>query len=179
MQDDRKFVTFNEKTSCPVSSQDPISTGKLVALFSSQNRLDQETFSDRGDYSLRHQQVFRSSEPSFRFTYPVNVAKPLVDGNRDHMLAEARSELTKQEFKVESLNTCIAELQRQSLSQLVGAHFGYEESRREQVRLQEELVMREKTLRDTRIRSIHETEELRRAQELRFDKFSVQKLRES
>ena len=35
------------------SSQDPISTGKPVALFSSQNRLNQETFSDRMDFSLK------------------------------------------------------------------------------------------------------------------------------
>ena len=40
------------------SSQDPISTGKLVALFSSQNRLNQESFSDREDFPLRHQQFF-------------------------------------------------------------------------------------------------------------------------
>ena len=46
-------------------------------------------------------------------------------------------------------------------------------------RLQEELVMRENALRDTRIKSIHEMEELRRAQELRVDEFSVRKLRES
>ena len=38
---------------------------------------------------------------------------------------------------------------------------------------------RESTSRDTRIRSIHEMEELRRAQELRVDELSVQHLRES
>ena len=44
-----------------------------------------------------------------------------------------------------------------------------EESRREQARLQEELVMREKALRDTCIRTIHEMEKLTRAQEVRVD----------
>ena len=44
----------------------------------------------------------------------------------------------------------------------------------EQFRLQEELVMKEKALRDTQIRSIHEMEELKSSHE-----FSVQKLRES
>ena len=39
--------------------------------------------------------------------------------------------------------------------------------------------MKEKALRDTQIRSIHEMRELKRAQELRVDEFSVQKLRES
>ena len=50
---------------------------------------------------------------------------------------------------------------------------------RGQVRLQEELLMKEKALQDTRIIGIREMEELRRAQELRVDEFSVQKLRES
>ena len=50
---------------------------------------------------------------------------------------------------------------------------------REQVPLEEELLIREKALQDTRIRSIHEMGELKRAQELRVDEFSVQKLRES
>ena len=39
--------------------------------------------------------------------------------------------------------------------------------------------MKLKALRDTQIRSIHEMGELKRAQELRVDEFSVQKLRES
>ena len=39
--------------------------------------------------------------------------------------------------------------------------------------------MKEKSLRDTQIRSIHEMGELKRAQELRVNEFSVQKLRES
>ena len=98
------------------------------------------------------------------------------------MLAEARSELMKQEYKVESLNTCISELQRQSRSQrleLDDAHLGYVESQKEHVRLQEELVMKEKALRDIQIRSIHEMGELKRAQESRVDEFSVQKLKES
>ena len=49
---------------------------------------------------------------------------------------------------MDSLNTCIRELQRQTRAQrlaLDDAHCGYEESRREQVRLQEELVTREKS----------------------------------
>ena len=58
-------------------------------------------------------------------------------------------------------------------------HHGYVESRREQVRLQEEFAMKEKAIRVTQIRSIHEMGEMKRAQELRVDEFSVQKLRKS
>ena len=39
------------------SSQDPKSTERPVALYSSKNRLNQETFSDRGDFSSEHHQV--------------------------------------------------------------------------------------------------------------------------
>ena len=37
----------------------------------------------------------------------------------------------------------------------------------------------ERALRNTRIRKIHEMDELRRDQEMRVDEFSIQKLRES
>ena len=99
---------------------------------------------------------------------------------RDHLLTQARSELMKQEHKVESLDKCINELQQQAYAQrldLENAHHGYVESRREQGRLQEELVIKEKALRETQIRSIHEMGEMKRAQEMRVDEFSVQKLR--
>ena len=71
-----------------------------------------------------------------------NVAKSVHDGNRDHLLAEARSALMEQEYKVESRNTCIHEFQQQTCAQrleLEDAHHGHVESRREQVRLQEEI----------------------------------------
>ena len=81
-----------------------------------------------------------------------------------------------------SLNSCNSELQQQAHAQrleLQDAHHGFFESRREQARLQEELSMREKVLRDSQIQNIHEMGEMKRAQELRVDEFSVQKLRES
>ena len=75
----------------------------------------------------------------------------------------------KKEYKMESLNICISELQQQTYAQrleLQDAQHGYVEFRREQVRLQEELSMKEKALRETQIRSMHEIGELKRAQEL-------------
>ena len=50
------------------------------------------------------------------------------------------------------------------------------ESRREQARLQ---AMKEKLLRDTQIRNIHELGEMKRAQKLRVDEVSVQNKRKS
>ena len=100
----------------------------------------------------------------------------------DHMFAEAKPEIMAQECKVDSLNTCIRVFQRQVHSnrlELDDVNCGYEEFRREQVRLEEELALRETALRNTRISNIHEMEELRRAQEMRVDEFSVHKKRES
>ena len=53
------------------------------------------------------------------------------------------------------------------------------ESRREQVRQQEELSVKENVLRNTQIRNVHEMGEMKRAQELRVDEVSVQKLQEN
>ena len=53
------------------------------------------------------------------------------------------------------------------------------ESRREQTRLQEELLRKEKAFRDTQIRSKHEMVKMKRAQVQQVDEFSMQKLRES
>ena len=134
------------------SSQDPTSTGKLVAVFSSQKMLNQDTFSDRDEFSPKKSTGFGSSELFIRFSNPASVAKSLLDGDRDHMLAEARSELMKQEHQVESLNSCISELQQQTCAQrlkLEDAHHGFVESRREQSRPQEELTRKEKVPRET------------------------------
>ena len=80
---------------------------------------------------------------------------------------------------VDSLNNCISELQQHACAQrleLQDAQHGYSEPRREKVRLQEELSMKEEVLRDTQIRNVHEMGEMKRGQELRVDKVSVQKL---
>ena len=111
-----------------------------------------------------------------------NLRGSLLEVNKDHLLNQARSDLAKQELHVESLNKCIGELQRQTEEQrlaLQDAQYGFVECRREQVRLQEELSMKEKVLRNTQIRNLHEMGEVKRTQEKRIDKVSVQKLREN
>ena len=57
-------------------------------------------------------------------------------------------------------------------------NLGYGTSRREQARLHGELAQRERALRETHIKGIHEVEELKRAQEMRIDELSRQELRE-
>ena len=145
------------------SSDGQEALGKPNALFSSEQG------------NLIRSSVFRNADPSkFRGC--------LLEGNKDHLLNQARSDLSKQELLVESLNKCMGEPQRQTEEQrlaLQDAQYGFVESRREQVRLQEELSMKEKVLRNTHIRNMHEMGEIKRVQEQRTDEVSVQKLREN
>ena len=117
----------------------------------------------------------------FSFSNPQTSVKSILEDHIDHMLAEATSEIMKQECKVVSLNTCTRELQRQAHSRLEldEANCGNEESQRKHVRFEEELALgeRERALRNTRNRNIHEKDEFRRVQEMRADEFSIQKLR--
>ena len=107
-------------------------------------------------------------ESFFRISDLEEAARTVLEEQIDHQRAGAKSEILKQECKIDALNTCIREFQRQTHSdrlELDSVNCGYEESRREQARLPEELAQREKALRNTRIRNIHEVEELQSAQE--------------
>ena len=95
-------------------------------------------------FSTEQGKMIRSSV--FRNANPPNLKGSLLDGNKDHLLNQARSDLAKQELHVESLNKCIGELQRQTEAQrlaLQDAQYGFVETRRERARLQEELSMKE------------------------------------
>ena len=144
------------------SSKGPKASGKPDALFSSEQG------------NLIRSSVIRSADPS-------KLRGSLHECNKDHLLNQARSDLMKQELHVESLNKCISELQRKTEEQrlaLEDAQYGVVESRREQVRLLGELSMKEKVLRDTQSRNMHEMGEVKRAQELRVEEVSVQKSKE-
>ena len=96
------------------SSQEPRAFWKPAALFS-----------------------FGSDEPGnqlkssvFKNTHLSNLGRSLLDGNKDHLLSQARSDLMKQELQVESLNSCTSELQQQAYAQglkLQDAQHGYVE----------------------------------------------------
>ena len=68
------------------------------------------------------------------------------------MIAEAKSEVRKQECRADFLDSSVRDLQRQLDSnrlEIYCTNQGYEQSRKEQARLHEELVQRERVLRDT------------------------------
>ena len=125
----------------------------------------------RGD--LLHCFSFGSEEPGnrlkgsvFKNADPSNLGRSLLQGNEDHLLSQAKSEPMRKEHQVGSLNNCISELQQPAYAQrleLQDTQHGYIESR----------------LRDTQIRSMHEMGGMKRAQELRVNEISVQKIREN
>ena len=181
MPTDHEFITRSENSQCPRSSDFRESAGKLVAVFSHQRKSSQDTFFDRDGISSGHQTVQGKGESFFRFSDLEEAARTFLEEQRDHHLTEVKSEILKQECKVDTLNTCIREFQRQAHSnrlELDRVSCGYEESKRAGP-TSRRIGSARKSLRDTRIRSIHEVEELNRAQEMRIDEFSRHELRES
>ena len=70
---------------------------KPVALLTSKRKGSPETFSDRKDSSLEHQRAQGNNEPLFRFSDPKEATRSFLEGHEDYKLAEAKSEVRKQE----------------------------------------------------------------------------------
>ena len=105
-----------------------------------------------------------------------------LEKTREQLLAEAKSQIFRHEYRADLAENNICELKRQIDSQAVKigrTRTGCEQSRREQAPLHEELADRERAFRDTRIGSIQQSEELKREQEFRLEEFSVRKLVEN
>ena len=64
-------------------------------MFSSHRESNQNTFSERHRNNEPGNRFERSVHSNFLFADPANVEKSLLDGNKDHLLNEARSELVK------------------------------------------------------------------------------------
>ena len=164
------------------SSRKPRVSGKPDAMSSFDGEPTLNTFLARNRGNEAGDQFESSVQSVVRFADTSNVVRSLLEGNKDHWLHQARSELMKQEHQVGSLNNCTDELQQKAYAkrlELEDAHHGYAESRGKQVRRQEELVVKEKALRDSQTRSMHEMGEMKRARELRVEEFSIPKLRKS
>ena len=67
---------------------------------SHKRKSSQGTLSDREVNSSGHQPVPRKDETFFRFSDPEEAAKLVLEEQRDHLLVEAKSEILKQECKV-------------------------------------------------------------------------------
>ena len=116
----------------------------------------------------------------FKFADPGSIGKSFLEGNKDHLLNQARFELVKQGHQVGSFNSCIQELRQQVYTQRLDLEDAVTDilNLEEQSRLQEEASSKEKVLRN-RIRSMHEMWEMKRAQELWTDKVFAKNRRKS
>ena len=95
--------------------------------------------------NLMRSSVFRNANPS---NLRGSLLDTFLEGNKDHLLSQARSDLAKRELHIESLNKCIGEQRRQTEEQrlaLQDAQYGFVEYRRKQVRPQEECFSRTKS----------------------------------
>ena len=99
----------------------------------------------------------------------------LLERQKQQILAEVRTEIQKHEFQADSDRKSIQELtgivdsQRREIDHTVASD---EQSRRDQLLLQEQLSEQNRDLREAHIKSLHEMEELKKVQELRIDEFS-------
>ena len=107
----------------------------------------------------------------------------LLERQKERILAEVRTEIQKHEFEADSDRRRIQELngiiesQRREIDHTLA---GDEQLRRDQLLLHEQqLSEQNRDLRETRIKSLHEMEELKRVQELRIDEFSRRRLIEN
>ena len=127
------------------SSEDQRASGRPVALFSPKR-------------NEQRNQMWSSVLGNANLS---NLSGTLLEGNEDHLLNQARSDLAKRELHVGSLNKCIGDLQKRTEAQNRApqdVQNEFVESCRKQTRSQEELVRQEKALRDKQIRSKHEME---------------------
>ena len=108
--------------------------------------------------------------------------KILLERQKEQILAEVRAEIQKHEFQAESDRRSI-----QELTGIIGSEpreidhtiRSDEQSRQDQLLLQEQLWEQYRKLRETHIKSLHEMEELKRVQGLRIDEFSRRRLFEN
>ena len=106
----------------------------------------------------------------------------LLEKQKKQILAEVRTEIHKHEVQAECDKRSIQELigiidsQRKEIDHTITRE---EHSRRDQLLLQEELSEQNRDLGETRIKSLHEMEELKRVEKLRTDEFSRRRLMEN
>ena len=81
------------------------SLGEPAAVFSHKRKSSQDTFSDSDGICSGHQTVRGKGESFFRFSDPEEAARTVLEEQRGHQLAEAKSEILKQECKVDALDS--------------------------------------------------------------------------
>ena len=134
-----RFITRKRESLFQGAKSILASTGKPVAQMSQKRKSNQEL--DNCQFSI------------------------ILEGEKEQLFAEAKFEILRHEYRADLAENNLCELKRQIDSQTVKighTRTGYEQSRREQAPLHEELADRERTLRDTCFGSIQKLKELKR-----------------
>ena len=103
----------------------------------------------------------------------------LLERQKEQILAEVRSEIRKHELRADSdrriiqESTGIIDSQRTELDHTI---IGCEQSRRDQLPLQEEISEQNRALRETRITNMRDKEELQKSHVLKVEELSRRKL---
>ena len=146
------------------SSEDHRASGKPAALFTPKRNEQRNPM---------WSSVFGNANVS-------NLSETLLEGNKDQMLSQARSDPAKRELHVESLNKCSADSQKRTEAQ----NRALQDVQNELLNLVENKLdckrncyERKKAPRDTQTRSKHEMGKMKRAQIQQVDEVSMQKLR--
>ena len=123
-------------------SQDQRASGRPAALFSpKRNEQRNPTWSS----------VFGNANVS-------NLSETPLEGNKDHLLNRARTDLARREIHVESLNKCINDLQKKNAgTRRTNTNLSIVVENK----LDCKVLRKEKALRDTQIRSVHDLEKWR------------------
>ena len=103
----------------------------------------------------------------------------LLETQKEQILAELRTEIQKHELQAESVRRSIQELtgivdsQRMEIDH---TFTGCDQSRRDQLLLQEEISEQNRALRETRIRNMRDMEDLQRSNVLKVEELSRRKI---
>ena len=173
-QTNHEFITLSEKTQCPVHLTSEKLQGNLPQCSHTQEGRVKKHFPTEEafpeDINQFKEKVKLSSGSLIRKKLREQFLKnkEIVYSQKQHLKSWSKN------VKLILLTLCIREFPRQAHSnclELDSVNCGHEESRTAHGRLHEELAQRDKALRESRIRNIHEVEELKRAQEMRIDEF--------
>ena len=95
--DRSRLYHSSRENSVSSSSHFRESAGKLAAMFAHKRKSSEEILSDREGVSSGRQPVQVKDETLFRFSGPEEAARLVLEEQRGHQLAEAKSELSRQE----------------------------------------------------------------------------------
>ena len=108
MPTDHESITPSERTQCQVLLTSEKMQGNLPHCSHTKGSRVKKHFPTEKAFP-QDQQVQGKDETFFRFSDPEEPARLVLDEQRDHLLAEAKSEILTEACKVDTLNTCIRE----------------------------------------------------------------------